>query len=579
MSETNVLKGIPASQGIAIGKVFLITTKEFPLMPQKIPATKIKQEITAYKNALIRTRQEMLYGKEQILKILGKEHSLLADAYLLLLDDPLLTRDVVRKITEDAVNAEYALADVLNRVIQSFEKIDSAYFRDRKDDIIEVGKRILHHLVGTERKKISDVNKGDIVICHGLSPSDVVTIKERGVEGFAIDSGGKTSHVAILAQGLEIPAVVGLKNISSLVKDGQIVIIDGTQGLVIISPDEQTLENYRREYEISVREAQELEKLRNLPAQTIDDYRINIVCNIDLLEETKAVLKYGGEGIGLLRTEFLYLNQNELPTEEKHYQVYRDIAQKILPYSVVIRTLDLGGDKLSQLGIEGLMQEDNPFLGLRAIRLCLKYKDIFRTQLRGILRASKYGKIKIMYPMICGIDEYREANKFLEKIKQELLQEGVEFDQNILVGAMIETPSAALTADMIAKEADFISIGTNDLIQYTLAVDRMNENVAFMYEPLHLSVLRLLKHIIDAAKQAGKWISLCGDMAADPTFTKILVGMGLNEFSVPPVAVPKIKKIIRSISMEEAKGIVQEIFFSSDREEAITKIKQISTIV
>ena len=342
---------------------------------------------------------------------------------------------------------------------------------------------------------------------------------------------------------------------------------------MIINPSPEIIDNYRREQEIQLAQVRELEKLRDLPAQTTDGHRVVVAANIDNPDENKSVLKHGAEGIGLYRTEFLYFNRQTLPTEEEHYNNYSKVVQRMLPYEVIIRTIDLGGDKLTGMGLEGLSEENNPFLGLRAIRLCLKYPAIFKTQLRGILRASAEGKIRIMYPMISGVMELRAANVILEETKNELRSEGKKFDENIEVGCMIEVPSAALTADLIAKECDFLSIGTNDLIQYTLAVDRVNENVASLYEPLHLSILRLLKNIIDSGHAAGKWVGMCGEMAADPSFTMVLIGLGLNEFSVSPVQIPKIKKIIRSISLLEAKALVADILVSPDNETIIKKIK------
>lgn len=569
---SHILQGIPASGGIAIGKVFLLEDEEFCLIQREVSKDELKKEISRFKDALTKTRQEMLGTKEKIYKTLGKEYARLADAYLLILEDPLITRDVVKKINE-GVNAEYALFRILERVMRSFEMIDDEYFRERKHDIQDVGKKILRNLLGKERRSVSEITSESILVAHNLTPADTISMRENLIKGFITDIGGRTSHTAIVAQSLEIPAVVGLKNATAHVREGNTIIVDGNQGVVIINPADEVLENYRREQEIQQAQIKELEKLRDLPAQTTDGHRITIAANIDNPDEVKSVLKHGAEGIGLYRTEFLYFNRTTLPTEDDHYQNYLKVAQKMMPYSVIIRTIDLGGDKLAHLGLEGFSEENNPFMGLRAIRLCLKYPEIFKSQLRGILRASSEGRVKIMYPMISTVQELRAANKILNETKEDLRREGKKFDENVEVGAMIEVPSAALTADLIAKEVDFLSIGTNDLIQYTLAVDRVNENVASLYEPLHLSILRLLQNIMDAAHNAGKWVGMCGEMAGDPNFSTILIGLGLDELSVSPVQIPKVKKIIRNISLADAKAFAHEIIVSPDRESILEKMK------
>ncbi|MFH1369287.1 MAG: phosphoenolpyruvate--protein phosphotransferase [Elusimicrobiota bacterium] len=572
-NTTYILQGVAASPGIAIGKVFLMEDEEFYPVQREVLKDDTKKEINKFREALSKTRAEMLATQENIYKILGKEYARLADAYLLILEDPIMTRDVVKRISE-GINAEYALFKVLERVIRSFEMIDDEYFRERKHDIQDVGKKILRHLMGKDKRSISEVASECIVVAHNLSPADTIAMRENLIKGFATDIGGRTSHTAIVAQSLEIPAVVGLKNITGQMHEGDIVIVDGNQGLVVVNPSPEIIENYRREQEVIVLEGRELEKLRDLPAQTTDGHRVTIAANIDNPEEVKSVLKHGAEGVGLYRTEFLYFNRTEMPTEEEHYQNYLRAGQKLLPHSVIVRTMDIGGDKLSHLGFEGFSEETNPFLGMRAIRLCLKYPAIFKTQLRGILRASGDCRLKIMYPMVSSVHEILAANKILEECKEELRKEGKKFDENIEVGVMIEVPSAAITADLIAKETDFLSIGTNDLIQYTLAVDRVNENVADLYEPLHLSILRLIKNIVDAGHRAGKWVGMCGEMACDPTFTMLLIGLGLNEFSVSPVAVPKIKKIARSVSLVDSKALVEEIMDSSSKEEIMKAMKR-----
>jgi len=573
--QPQLIKGIVASTGIFIGKVFLIEEEELTIIPKKIPKDQLKKEINRYDKSLNEVKQEMLLTKDKLLKTLGKEHENLVDAYLLMLDDPLLNRDIPRRILDEQVNAEYALWMTIEKVVKSFETVEDEYFKERKNDIQEIGKRILRNLIGKYKRFISEAPENSVVIAHNLNPSETILLRERKIGGFAVNIGGRTSHIAILAQNLEIPAVVGLKNITSFVEDNDIIIIDGNEGFVIVNPDAETLSNYQRVLEIQEKEKTELKNLKNLPAQTKDGHKVIIACNFDAKEEIKNISEVGAEGIGLLRTEFIYMNRTQLPSEEEHYKIYSSIAKKILPYSVTIRTFDLGGDKLSAFNIDNFIPETNPILGLRGIRLALKYQEIFRTQLKGILRASNEGKIKIMFPMITCVDEFIQAKNILEEIKQDFKKNRIPFDEKIEVGAMIEVPSAALTSDLIAKEADFLSIGTNDLIQYTLAIDRTNETVAYIYEPMDLSILRLLKHIIDAAHTAGKWVSLCGEMAGDPVFTVILLGMGLNEFSMSVGFVPKIKKIIRNSSYKEAKELADEIFKSFNKEIIIQKINKL----
>ena len=563
-------KGIAASPGIAIGRVFLLEEEDFIIQKRQI--NDVKFEIARFREALSKSKQEMIQTKNKALQRLGKKHARLFDAYLLVLDDAMLKEDTIEMIAREKVSAEYALQQMMGKIVIFFNEIEDEYFKERGQDIYDVGLKVLRHLLGQERTTLSRLESQVIVVAHNLTPSDTIAMREEKVIGFVTDIGGKTSHVAIMAQSLEIPAVVGLKDITRNVKNGDMVIVDGNQGMVILNPDHFTIENYQRAQQIFLAEEKELERLRDLPAVTLDEHKINLVANIEVPEEIKSVLFHGASGIGLYRTEYLYMNRKDFPSEDEHYESYRAVAKSMLPYSVTIRTLDLGGDKFLQQF--NLAPEKNPFMGLRAIRLCLKYPDIFKTQLRAILRASVEGKLKIMYPMISGIEELREANMILEEVKQELRVKGISFDSDIEVGIMIEVPSAALMADVLVQEADFLSIGTNDLIQYALAVDRVNENVTQLYDPLHLSILRLLKNIIQAGHRAGKWVGMCGEMAADPSFTMVLLGLGLKEFSMSAISVPKVKRIIRSVRLEEAKQLTDEILNLSDNEEIKKVLKK-----
>jgi len=555
-----ILRGVPASPGIGIGKVFLIKEEALSYVFRALSRDDVKKEIQRFRQAVNKTRTEIGQTRDKVLKVLGKSHASLIDVHLLILEDELFTKDIEKKITQDLMNAEAALVTVLNEISRTFDNLGDEYFRQRKDDIVDVGKRVMRHLLGRQSGQLAQLLERSIVIAHDLGPSDTLSLRDDLVEGFATNIGGRTSHTAILAQGLEIPAVVGLKEVTSHVHSGDLMIVDGNEGIVIINPTMATLENYRKVREIQLSEMRDLEKYKDLPAQMLDGKQVALAANIESQEEIRTALSHGAEGIGLYRTEFLYLNRKDLPSEEEQYQNYVAVARQMLPYSVILRTMDLGGDKLSPLGVQGLTQEQNPFLGLRGIRLSLRFPDIFKAQLRAILRASVEGKLKIMYPMITSLEELRQANKILTDVKEELKAKRIPFDPHMEVGVMVETPSAAIISDWLAREADFLSLGTNDLIQYTLAVDRVNENVAHLYNPLHMGVLRLIRMVIDAGHKSGKWVGMCGEMAGNPAFTRILLGMGLDEFSVPAAAVPRIKRLIREISFDDAKKVVDRIF-------------------
>jgi len=564
-----MLKGIAASPGIVIGRAFLLEEEEFYIIKRTIEPADIKQEIIRFRKALAETEEEMNGIRQRVLKQLGKRHVRLFDAYLLILDDPILRDDVIRMVMEQRVNAEYALQMVIDKITKTFNIIDDGYLRDRSMDILDVGKRVLKHLLGRERQELASLPSPVIVVAHNLTPADTIAMRKENVIGFATDIGGRTSHTAIMAQSLEIPAVVGLKNITKKVKPGDTIIVDGIEGIVIIDPDSLTVENYERQ-KIKFTDAEEaLKKLTDLPAVTADEHTVELQANIEVPEEIPSVHAHGATGIGLFRTEYIYLNRVDLPSEEEQYQQYVSVARKMMPYPVVIRTMDLGADRF--VGEFGISSERNPFMGLRAIRLCFRYPDVFKTQLRAILRASVEGNLKIMYPMICCVEELRHANELLEEVKNELREEKNPFNENMEVGVMIETPSSALIADILAREAGFLSIGTNDLIQYTLAVDRVNENVTHLYKPLHLSILRLVKRVIDAGHNEGKRVGMCGEMAADPSFTKILLGMGLDEFSMSPLSIPKIKKIIRSTNLTRARELANEVLATREQGE-VSKI-------
>ena len=574
MKQNNIiLNGIAASSGVAIGKVFVLEEDDFLVVKKEISGPQIKQELTRLKNAMEKTKIELEENQKELNKVLGENYAKIADAHLLILNDPMI-RDEIKKLINKGTNAEYALHEVVENLSKTFDLIDNEYFRERKHDLLDVAKKMMRNLLGKTKKSLMDLDEDSIIIARNLTPADTVNMKEVMVKGFVTEIGGKTSHTALVAQSLEIPAVVGLKDIIHKVKQGMPIIVDGNLGLVILEPSEETIENYKREYEIQISNKKELEKFKDLPAVTTDGREVILGANIENPEEVRAALRHGANAIGLYRSEFMYMSKKTMPTEEEHYQNYSKVAKKMMPYEVIIRTMDLGGDKIARLGLMNIGREANPFMGLRAIRFCLKYPDIFKAQLKGILRAAVHGNIKIMYPMISRISEIKEANKILEKAKEELRKEGKPFKEDIEVGVMIEVPSAAVISDIIAKEVDFLSIGTNDLIQYTMAVDRVNADVAHLYSPMHPAILRLLKTIIDSAHAAGKNVGMCGEMAGDPAYTAVLLGLGLDEFSMSAVQIPKVKKIIRSISKTEAKKLVEQLFKCTNMNEVDLVMKK-----
>lgn len=550
------LKGIPAAPGIAIGKVHVFGREDVVPEEYTIPNDKIPHEITRFKEALKQTKKEILEIEQKISKEMGVDHGKIFSAHLLVLEDVVLVQEVIAKLKKKKKNIEVIFTDVLNKYISVLSEAKDEYLRDRITDIADVGKRIVKNLMGGEEKSLEEIDENSVIVAYDLSPSDTAMMHKHEILGFATDIGGRTSHTAIMAKSLEIPAVVGLESITDAVNNGDDIILDGIHGVVIVNPTKRFVEKYRKEKKKYEQLEHELIELKSLPSETLDGKRTIVAGNIELPEDVAGVISHGAEGIGLYRTEYLYMNRRGLPNEEEQFKAYRSVAKRVYPHYVVIRTLDLGGDKfLSQLDVP---REMNPFLGWRAIRFCLAQPDIFKVQLRAILRATAYGNIRLMYPMISGIREFRQANVILNEAKKELRKEGVTFNENLMVGAMIEVPSAAITSNILAKEADFFSIGTNDLIQYSLAVDRVNEKIAYLYEPTHPAVLNFIKMVIDNAHKENIPVGLCGEMAGDISLTMILLGLGLDEFSTSPIAVPEIKRVIRSINFSDAKKIAEK---------------------
>jgi phosphotransferase system enzyme I (PtsI) len=549
------LKGIAAATGISIGIAYKVGKEDLVVSRKNITEAEIPLEIQLFEEALIKTRREIIELQKRIGLEMGKDEAQIFDAHLLVLEDRMLIEEVISRLKQDRFNVAFIFQEVLRKYVSIFEKIEDEYLKERISDINDVGKRVLRNILGKEKKGLSDFKEKVVIVAHDLSPSDTAAMHKTRVAGFVTDAGGKTSHTAIMAKSLEIPAVVGVESATTLINAGDMLIVDGTLGVIIVNPDQETLDSYHIEEEKLKGAAERFFSLKDLPAVTIDGVKVEINANIEFPDEVPAVKLHGGEGIGLYRTEFFYMNRKDSPTEDEHYRAYKYVVEEMNPYPVIVRTLDLGGDKfLSQFQIPHEMQ---PFLGWRAIRFCLARPEIFKLQLRAILRASAHGNLKLMYPMISGIDEFRQANKLLDEAKEELRIKKMPFDEDIQVGAMIEVPSAAMTADILAKEADFFSIGSNDLIQYSLAVDRANEKVAYLYEPSHPAILRLIKNIIDSAHKADINVGMCGEMAGEPSFALILLGLGLDEFSMPPQVIPELKYLIRSITLNQVKEIAE----------------------
>ncbi len=554
-------KGIGASPGIVIGRAYLLDRRKVVVAGQQIADVNVKNEVARFRKALDLSKAQIDDIRKRFTKDVGRSHRYILDTHIMLLEDKMLVDGTIRRIKDTRVNAEGALRDTIDSIAKKFDAIEDEYLRERKHDVEQVGERVLRNLVGRKQESLADIREEAIIIAHDLAPTDTLMMRKDKILGFATDAGSRTSHTAILARSLGIPATVGLDKITAAIKTGDVVILDGIHGVVIVDPDEETfLEYLKRQRRYKYFEL-ELDKLRDLPAETLDNHAVRLQGNIELPEEVSAVHDHGGTGIGLYRTEFLFLNKAALPTEEQHFEAYRHVVERAAPHEVVIRTLDVGGDKI---GLPGVYEkEPNPVLGLRAIRFCLSKRDIFRTQLRGILRASAHGKLKILYPMISGLAELRDTKAILEDVKEELRAEGIAFDEQVRTGIMIEVPSAAMIADLLAKEVDFFSVGTNDLIQYTLAIDRGNEHVAYMYEPLDPAVLRLLQRVSHAAHEAKIELAMCGEMAGDPLYAAILLGLGFQYLSMNVASIPWVKKVIRSVRMQDAVELVDVVMQQS----------------
>ncbi|OPY72843.1 MAG: Phosphoenolpyruvate-protein phosphotransferase [Syntrophorhabdus sp. PtaU1.Bin058] len=554
-----LLTGIGVSTGITTGRVYLLERGRIPINKLSIREEHIEKEVHKFRNAIHTAIDELNNIKETIPDDEVRKHAFIIDTHMLIIQDDFFVNEVVEVVRKEKINAEWALDIVISKFLASFDKIEDSYLRERGQDLKYIHERLVRIMVKGKRSDINKKNvKGkSIIVAHDLSPADTIQLNLNSISGFVTDVGGRTSHTSIVARALEIPAVVGVGNITSLVKNNDTIVIDGDEGVVIINPTRQVQKDYLAKQIHLKNQRKEFLRIARLKPETKDGFRLKVGANIELLAETDIVEKYGALGIGLYRTEYIYLSRKTLPTEMDHYHIYRKLAEnKSLQY-ITIRTLDIGGDKF--VSDVDMPKEMNPAMGLRAIRLCIKELSIFKAQLMGILRASAYGPLRILIPMVSGIDEVRKAKSIIAECMAELSHKRIHYNKDIKIGIMIEVPSACMISDKLAEEVDFFSVGTNDLIQYTIAIDRVNEYVSYLYEPLHPAVLKMIKRAVDDAHANKIEIALCGEMAGEPLYVPIMLGLGLDEVSMNPYAIPRIKKIIRGMNQSYCRELVEEI--------------------
>jgi phosphoenolpyruvate-protein phosphotransferase (PTS system enzyme I) len=555
--NNRILQGTGASPGIAIGQVRITDRSRVVVHERRIEREQVPDEIERFAAALAKTKEELKALKRHFAGDGGDEHLYVIDTHQLILEDGMLFKETQGFIENELINAEAALKMTLRKIQSFFAGIEDDYIRERSGDVEIVVERVLRNMLGKPQESLDAGEGQTIIVAHDLSPADVLQINKMKVIGFVTDLGGKTSHAAILARAMEIPAVVGLERVTSEIAVDDVLIIDGTTGVVVINPDKDTFQSYLRQKQRYEYLEAELLKIRDLPAETTDGHRVVLKGNAEFLEEIPSLKGHGAEGIGLFRTEMLFFNREEPPGEEEQFAVYSSVVKEMAPDPVTIRTLDVGGDKfVAKLNLD---DELNPALGLRAIRLSLRQPEIFKPQLRAILRASNFGKVRIFFPMISGVSEIRAVKALLEEVKSELRSEGIPFDEQVEIGIMIEIPSAVIIADLLAREVDFFSVGTNDLIQYSLAIDRTNEHLSSLYEPLHPAVIRALKMVVDAAHAAGIDACICGEMAGEAEYLPILLGLGFDELSMNAISLLRVKKILRNCSKNEAEEIVGKV--------------------
>ena len=564
------LKGIAASQGISFAKAYVFVEPDLSVKEVKIED--VAAEIKRFEDAIEASKKELTIIKENALASLGADKAAVFEAHLLILDDPEFMGTVKTDIESKVINAEYAFKETSDMFISMFEAMDNEYMKERAADIRDVSKRILAHLLGVDLPNPSLIDEEVIVIAEDLTPSDTAQLNKKYVKGFATNIGGRTSHSAIMARSLEIPAVVGTSSITEDVKNGDILILDGLDGVVLVNPDEATTAEYKEKYAKFEAQKAEWAKLVTEKSVTKDGHEVILAANIGTPADLEGVKNNGGEAVGLYRTEFLYMGRDQLPTEDEQFEAYKAVLEGMGDKPVVVRTLDIGGDK--ELPYLDLPKEMNPFLGFRAIRLCLEEKDLFRTQLRALLRASVYGKLCVMFPMIATVQEFRAAKALFLEEKEKLVAEGVAVSNDIELGIMVEIPSTAVIADIFAKEVDFFSIGTNDLIQYTMAADRMSEKVSYLYQPYNPAILRLVKNVIEASHKEGKWTGMCGEMAGDSLAIPLLLGMGLDEFSMSATSILQARSQIKNLSLDKMKELVDKAIMCSTTEEVLELVAE-----
>lgn len=563
---SKLIKGIAASDGVAIAKAYLLVEPDLTFDKNE-KVTDVEGEVAKFNSAIEASKVELTKIRNNAEVQLGADKAAIFDAHLLVLDDPELIQPIQDNIKNENANAATALTDVTTQFVTIFESIDNEYMKERAADIRDVSKRVLSHILGVELPNPSMIDESVVIVGNDLTPSDTAQLNKEFVQGFATNIGGRTSHSAIMSRSLEIPAIVGTKSITQEVKQGDMIIVDGLNGDVIVNPTEDELIAYQDKRERYFADKKELQKLRDADTVTVDGVHAELAANIGTPNDLLGVIENGAQGIGLYRTEFLYMGRDQMPTEEEQFEAYKEVLEAMNGKRVVVRTLDIGGDK--ELSYLNLPEEMNPFLGYRAIRLCLAQQDIFRPQLRALLRASVYGKLNIMFPMVATINEFREAKAILLEEKENLKNEGHDISDDIELGIMVEIPATAALADVFAKEVDFFSIGTNDLIQYTLAADRMSERVSYLYQPYNPSILRLVKQVIEASHKEGKWTGMCGEMAGDETAIPLLLGLGLDEFSMSATSILKARRQINGLSKNEMTELANRAVDCATQEEVI----------